>query len=341
MNREERIRAVLKGEQADRIPVSVWMHMSEHDQDSRSLAEAMVAFNEKYDYDFIKMMPFGAYTTPDWGAGLKIYSNKYREVEIKKPGIDSIDDYCRLEVFPAIYGTWGKTLQLAQWTSKLVKKHTPFIQTIFSPVTTLKKLAGNRLLSDMLEYPEKVHYALEVITATTINFIRANIEAGVSGFFFASQFASYDLVNDLLFVEFCKPYDLRVIQAYHSDTWFNVVHAHGQNIMFDTISKYPVSIISWHDRQTAPDFKEARKKTKKVFLGGLKEGPAIVGSSLVYDSVMVTGGLDAEGIYRHIEEAINMVEGKGIIVGPGCVADPHAAPELLEAVRKSVERYKR
>ena len=51
MNREERIRAVLEGKQPDRVPVSVWMHLSEYDQDSRSLAEAMVAFNEKYDYD--------------------------------------------------------------------------------------------------------------------------------------------------------------------------------------------------------------------------------------------------------------------------------------------------
>ena len=46
MNREERIRAVLEGKQPDRVPVSVWMHMSEYDQDSRSLAEAMVAFND-------------------------------------------------------------------------------------------------------------------------------------------------------------------------------------------------------------------------------------------------------------------------------------------------------
>ena len=57
MTREERVRAAVEGREPDRVPVSVWMHISDKDQDSRSLAEAMVEFNEKYDYDFIKMMP--------------------------------------------------------------------------------------------------------------------------------------------------------------------------------------------------------------------------------------------------------------------------------------------
>ena len=280
MNREERIRAVLEGKQPDRVPVSVWMHLSEYDQDSRSLAEAMVAFNEKYDYDFIKMMPFGAYMTPDWGAKLKIFCDPYKEVEIIEPAITCPEDYEKLEVLAPTHGSWGRTLQIAQWTSKLIKPNTPYMQTIFSPATSLKKLAGARLLSDMLEHPDKVHHALEVITETTINFVKANIEAGVSGFFFATQLANYDMLSDTLYAEFCKPYDLRVISSYNKETWFNVVHIHGKNIMFDTLEKYPLPILNWHDRQTEPDFKAAREKTNKVFMGGLKEGPAIVGTAL-------------------------------------------------------------
>ena len=77
MTRKERIQAALLKKEVDRLPVSVWMHFSEFDQDPRSLAETMVSFNEKFDYDFIKMMPFGAYSTPDWGAKhfLEIHPN--------------------------------------------------------------------------------------------------------------------------------------------------------------------------------------------------------------------------------------------------------------------------
>lgn len=338
MNREERVRAVLNGQEPDRIPVSVWMHLSQYDQDPRSLAEAMVDFNEKYDYDFIKMMPFGAYTTPDWGAKLDIFCDKYKEVEVAAPGITCLEDYKAIQPLPPIYGTWGKTLQMAQWVSRLVKPNTPYLQTIFTPATTLKKLAGGRMVQDMKEHPELVHQALEAITETTINFVKANIEVGVSGFFLATQCASTDVMDELMFAEFCKPYDLRVIEAYQDQTWFNVVHIHGMNIMFDTVSKYPCNVLNWHDRQTNPTLKEARAKTGKVFLGGLREGPAIVGTALEYDSIMATGGVTPADIKKHIQEAIDMVDGKGLLVGPGCVADPRSPEENLHAVRAAVER---
>ena len=338
MNREERVRAVLNGQEPDRIPVSVWMHLSQYDQDPRSLAEAMVEFNEKYDYDFIKMMPFGAYTTPDWGAKLDIFCDKYKEVEVAAPGITCLEDYKAIQPLPPIYGTWGKTLQMAQWVSRLVKPNTPYLQTIFTPATTLKKLAGGRMVQDMKEHPELVHQALEAITETTISFVKANIDVGVSGFFLATQCASTDVMNELMFAEFCKPYDLRVIEAYQNQTWFNVVHIHGMNVMFDTVSKYPCNGPNRSERQGNPTLKEARTKSGKVFLGGLREGPAIVGTALEYDSIMSTSGVTPADIKAHIQEAIDMVGGKGLLVGPGCVADPRSPEENLRAVRAAVER---
>lgn len=107
--------------------------------------------------------------------------------------------------------------------------------------------------------------------------------------------------------------------------------------MFDTLSSYPCNVISWHDRQTNPSLKEAREKCSKVFLGGLREGPTFVGTSLKYDSIMASTG-DPALIKQHIHEAIDMVGGKGLIVGPGCVADPHSPAENLHAVRAAVER---
>ena len=337
MNREERVRAVLSGREPDRIPASVWMHFSKYDQDPRSLAECMIEFNKKYDFDFIKMMPFGAYTIPDWGAKLDIYCDTYKEVEIAAPGINSVDDYWRMEVLPPTYGTWGKTLQLSQWMERLSEPNTPYIQTLFSPATTLKKLAGARMLQDMKEHPDAVHQALEVITETAIGFAKANIEAGVSGFFFATQCATPDVMDDLMFAEFCKPYDLRLINAYKDITWFNVAHIHGHNIRFDEVTAYPCNVINWHDRQTNPSLGEAREKCGKVFLGGLREGPMIVGSSLVYDSIM-SSSTDPELVKAHIREAIDMVEGKGLLIGPGCVADPRSPEANLRAVREAVER---
>ena len=345
MNKTERVKAVIEGKEVDRVPASVWMHVSDKDQDSRSLAETMVDFNLKYDFDFIKMMPFGAYTTPDWGAKLDIFCNKFEEVEIAAPGIVDVEDYYGIDVLPATYGTWGRTLQLAQWVGKeLAKKgasDTPYIQTIFSPTSTLKKLTNNKAFADMVEHPEAVHHALEVITETTINFINANIEVGVSGVFFATQCATYDLMTDIGFAEFCKPYDLRVINAFKDKTWFNVLHVHGSNTMFETVCNYPLPVINWHDRQDGPTMAEASKLCDKIFLGGLREGPAIVNGRLVYDSIMAQDGETPDSIEAHIHEVMDAMDGKRLMIGPGCVADPHSSEENIRAVRNAVDSWKK
>ena len=49
MTRQERIKAALQGQEVDRVPCSVWMHLSDVDQDPVSLAEEMVARNEEFD----------------------------------------------------------------------------------------------------------------------------------------------------------------------------------------------------------------------------------------------------------------------------------------------------
>jgi len=336
MTREERIKAALQGKEVDRQPVSVWMHFSEFDQDPRSLAEHMVSFNEQFDYDFIKMVPFGAYSTPDWGAKVTIYCDKYKEPVVSAPGISSIEDYYGIKALPPIQGTWGKQLQLAQYTGKLVKKNTPFIQTIFAPTTTLRKLAGKRLIQDMEQEPEAVHNALVEITKTTIDFIKACVDAGVSGFFLATQCAATDYMSAEQHAEFCKPYDLQVINSYKDATYFNVLHIHGNNIMFDIVKNYPVNCLNWHDRFIdGLDFAKARTMSDKAFLGGIKDAPEIVDGVLKYDS-FITRSTPAQ-IKEHIKQAIDMLGGKGLIVSPGCVADPRVSDENLHAVRQAVE----
>lgn len=171
MNREERIRAALAGKEVDHVPVGAWMHLSEFDQDPISLAEAEVQFTEKYDFDYIKMMPFGLYSTQDFGNQITIYCDPYREPIVKNFAIKSPADYDTLKAIPAIQGTYGKQIEFARELVKRRKPGTPVIQTIFSPFSTLKKMAGDRLLMDMINYPASVHHALAAITATTLDFI--------------------------------------------------------------------------------------------------------------------------------------------------------------------------
>lgn len=43
-------------------------------------------------------------------------------------------------------------------------------------------------------------------------------------------------------------------------------------------------------------------------------------------------------IIKHVREAIDQVDGKRLIIGPGCVVDPKTSEENLHAIREAVER---
>lgn len=337
MNREERIRAVIEGKEPDRVPVSVWFHFSAVDQDPVSLAEAEAEFVETYDYDFIKMMPFGNYGIQDLGAKLDIFCQPNKPVLLAEPGIHCIDDYRHLPVISGLQGTYGKQVEFTRILARKIRPHTPFIQTIFSPLTTLHKLSGGRVLQDMREDPEAVHHALAVVTAITEDFIRYNIDAGVSGFFFATQDAQKKLLTLEEFREFGEFYDLQVMNSYAKKTWFNVVHLHGLDVYFEEIAEnYPANVLNWHDRNTAPSLREARAFTDKPFLAGIRAATKLVDGKEVRDDIVKDG--TPEEITAHIHEAIDAVGGKGLMIGPGCVVDQECPEENLRAVRQAVER---
>ncbi len=325
MSKKERVLGALRGEVVDRVPISIWLHYPHRDQDPRSLAETQVAVMRQYDFDFIKLMPFGLYSVQDWGCRIRIFATPNDPPVVDDYGIKDIGDWGKLEELPAYYGTWGKQVQLAHYVKKLVGDEVPFVQTIFSPLTTARKLAGDRIFSDMGKDPKGFHEALQVITNTTINFIEANIDAGVSGFFFATQLATHDLMSESAYDEFGSRYDLQLFERFRDSTFFNIAHIHGDNIMFEKIASYPANCINWHDRWVAPSLGRARELTDKCLLGGIHE-----------KEVLVRGR--PEDVQQHVAEAIAAAGSRGFMVGPGCVADPRTPQVNYFAARIAVER---
>lgn len=335
MRRIERVELAIRGKNVDRVPVSVWMHFSEFDQDPRRLAEVQVAFNEKYDFDFIKLMPFGLYTAQDWGAQIKFFCRAGGEPIIYRYGINRYEDYLNLHELPPHYGTLGKQVQLVEHMAKVAPPHTPYLMTIFSPITTLHKLAGERLFGDLVEFPSEVKKALEVITVTTMKFGLMALKSGIAGFFFATQNATRSQLTVTQFNEFCRPYDLQILNALCPSSLFNILHIHGKDIMFDQILDYPCNCLNWHDRDTEPSLQNARAMTSKCFVGGIREVPYFEGRVLKYDSILRQS--TPEEITIHVHEAIKSVNGKGLMIAPGCVADPATPESNLYAVRRAVE----
>lgn len=311
--------AALRREEVDKIPLSIWYHIPQVDQDPVQLAEETLRITKEYDFDFIKMMPFGNYCAQDYGLSVTFFCNETQPALERKFGIESVEDWKRLEPLPACYGTYGKQLQFTQYLQKMLKgEDIPYIQTIFSPLTVAKKLAGPRLFEDMRERPELVHSALRAIAETNKNFCKANIEAGVAGFFFASQCSQLGLMTEAEYREFGVPYDLDVISA------FNVVHIHGDNTMWSLMASYPVQCVNWHDRWSAPSMEEARKMTDKCLLGGINEKEFAV--------------MHADQVEGHMREAVEAAGRTGLMLGPGCVAKLNTPAENFYAAKAAINK---
>lgn len=324
MTRRERIWAALNKQETDRIPISIWFHMPEVDQDPVELSERSIQIARTFNYDFIKMMPFGNYGAQDYGLSVRFYCTADKTAKERKFAIDTPEEWCDIKPLPAYYGTYGKQVEFAQQLQKQLKgEDIPYIQTIFSPLTTCKKLAGPRVFDDMRQYPKYLHQALQAITETTINFCKANVEAGVSGFFFASQCSSFNCCTLEEYKEFGTYYDLQILNAVQEQTWFNVVHIHGENTMFEQMASYPVNCVNWHDRWVSPSLAEARKLTDKCLLGGLHERWFAEASP--------------EEIPRHLREAVESAGRTGLMLGPGCVAKLNTPPINFYAARVAVD----
>ncbi len=326
MSKKERVMAAINKQEVDRIPFGMWYHVPHVDQDPVELAEVQIQQALDYDLDFIKLMPFGNYSAADYGLSCTYYCMPHRPVLERKFAIETPEEWGELKPLSGSFGSHGKTLMIAQQVAKQQKKkglQLPFVQTIFSPLTTAKKLAGMRLFQDMRSHPDYVHQALKAITQTCIDFVAENLAAGVSGFFFASQCATRDWVTEEEYREFGVRYDLQVIETFKDPTFFNIVHIHGDNTWFSLMASYPVQCLNWHDRWVAPDMAQARKLSDKCFMGGINE------------TWLKTATPDQ--ITVHVREAVVTAGRRGLMVTPGCVADPTTPVENYIACRRALD----
>jgi len=244
---------------------------------------------------------------------------------VTRYAIQKPEDWDKISVLPVKEGALGRELKVLDMLRERIKGKVPFIQTVFSPLTTAEKMSGDRLLQDLRESPDKVHRALEAIAETTRNFVAAALDRGVDGLFFATQSARTDVLSEQEFLDFGKPYDLESLSPIKgSDTYFNVLHLHGLNCMFEQVLDYPVSVLQWHIWQTGPSLEEASQKTDKAFMGGVVRESLVEGTE--------------EDIEKQIKDTMEMTKGRKIIISPGCVVRPNYKEKLLRHMRNLIDQ---
>ena len=334
MTHRERVMAATKKQDVDRVPYCFWCHLPHKDQDAIAIAEEMVDRAVRWDLDFVKLAPYGNYSATDYGLSCDYFCTEDKPVKERKFRELTPAEWASLPVFEATYATYGKTLQIAIETKKELERRgldLPVVQTIFTPLTTAAKLRGPAVWEDLKTCPDEVKAGLEAIANTMINFVNANIDAGVDGFFYASQACRERHLTREGHAEFAEPYDLMVANAYNGRTWLNMVHIHGNDTYFDIMANYPCEVVNWHDRRAGPSMEEARKISDKCFLGGVNEG----GTGI--EPVLGNKDVTPEMLKEHVREVFRAAGTRGLIVGPGCNAPWWTPDEHYAAIKEVCE----
>ena len=272
MTRWERVRAALNGDQVDRPPASVWRHFYHRENSAAGLAEAMLGFQQRYGWDFMKVNPRESYHAEDWGLKLRFSDNDSQSPETVDWPIKTAEDFKKIEPLDIHQGVLGEQLEALKLIADGLGGQVPFLMTIFTPLSIAGYMAGSHNAMEVLlrENPKEVHGCLEVISETFSRYAAECVATGAAGLFFATTgWATYDRLSDDEYDEFGRPYDLRVLRAV-SDAEFNVLHVCGSNNMLSTLKDYPVAAFNWDTQdETNVWLNEGGKITQKAVIGGI------------------------------------------------------------------------
>jgi uroporphyrinogen decarboxylase len=324
VNHRERIEAVLSGARPDRPAVALWRHFPVDDQTPESLAAATVNFQISYDFDLVKVTPASSFCLKDWGVADVWEGNPEGTRTYTQRVIHSPQDWGKLQPLDPGRGQLGAQIKCLELIRSALGPTVPVIQTIFSPLSQAKNLVGGEnLIIHLRRHPDALRAGLQIISETTRRFVEAAMQTGIDGIFYAVQHAQYGLLTEAEYTIFGHDDDLAILEPAQK-AWLNVLHLHGEQVMFDMFLGYPVHVMNWHDLETPPSLSEAQSRFPGVVCGGLRQ----------WDT-MALG--TPEVVRREAHSAIAATSGQRFILGTGCVTPIIAPRANLLAARQSVE----
>ncbi len=324
MSKRERLQATLRGREVDRMAVAFWRHWPGDDQTAESMAAAALEFQQRYDLDFIKLPVSSTYTVADYGVkhqyqGSLVGDRVYLERVVKK-----IEDWHLIRPLDIRQGTYGWHLKAIETILKQKEVDTPLIITMFNPLSIAAYLAGDELfLTSVRHFPEKVRPALEAIAETSQRFARAAVEMGADGIFLSTRLASYEMMNAAEYIQYGRSGDLAVLSSA-KEGWLNVLHLHGPHPMLNELANYPVQVLNWHDRTTTYSLSDAAKIFDGALLGGIEQHKLLRFGS-------------QEEVKAQVENAVLQMNGRRLIVSPGCTYHLDVPHGNLMALRRAVD----
>jgi uroporphyrinogen decarboxylase len=329
MDKRERVMAALAGQPLDRVPASFWGHDFLREWTAQGLAEAMLESFRRYDWDYLKVNPRATYYAEAWGCRYKPSGDATRGPETVDFVLKSAADLEKIKPVDIGQGPFAEQLEALRLIGRDLGGEAPFIQTVFSPLAVVGRMANGDLEAIrrcMAEAPQALHGALAAVADTLAAYSRACLDAGASGIFFATvEWGTHDNATAEQYQEFGRPYDLRVLEAVQGAE-MNVLHVCRPRNMFDLLADYPVHAINWAAGEPGnPGLKEGLARSGRAVMGGVAVATVAQGAR--------------DEVAAEVRRALAETGGHRFLLAPGCSIPPQTPEANLLAVRSALQMW--
>lgn len=339
--KRERFDAVLNHEVPDRPPISAWRHFTDLEHSgAEMLANAMLDWHNKYDWDYMKVNSRAVYYEEIWGAEFdyNAYNGKLCPPCIT-PAIECKEDLEKIIEMPPSCRPLQEQIDAAKLLVDRLDDGAPVFYSLFAPTAIFQKLCnvdsigryrkasrGDLMVTLMHEEPELVHKALKNIANTMAAYVQEMAKTGVYGFFYAATGLSRTgYLTREEWDEFVRPYDMITLEAMGKCA--PMLHACGIQVNPQWFADYPIKILHWPESATG--------------------NPSLDSSvDWIGKSIVPMGGCDerlfgqnkAKEIYDMSKSTQERMKNIPFILAPDCSILPNSMDEEIKAFRSSVEK---
>src|SRR5579859_2054541 len=161
----ERVRAAIKGESVDRVPLCFWHHFKPEGSGEKLADLTMEFFVNKFKLDIVKIMPDLPYPAPSTPLS----------------HADQLRFLPRLELATPMFRE--QLLCIRTIRARLGPDY-PLLLTLFSPMTyALRFMGKQQAIQQVRQHPDAFTEGLSTIASNLHRLTEAAIDAGVSGIF--------------------------------------------------------------------------------------------------------------------------------------------------------------
>lgn len=327
LDHRERFQALSQGITPDRAPIALWRHFYKDEDDLDLFVEAMVGWQRKYDWDFLKINPRASYHYEPWGVRMRPSPDRLTKPERVEFPVQNLEDWLKVNALSPSHPQFDFQLRAISRIRKLLPRPFPMVMTVFNPISIMGDMVSsdNILLSHLRESPDAVESALGAITSSFVRLVQEFRDAGADGIFFATtQWASAERLSEEELSRFALPYDRQIWRATGDDA-FNVLHVCDRKIYLSAYRDFGAAVANWDvSLEGNPALRAGHAMLASPVMGGIHHETALARDS-------------AHSVYEATKHLIAAHRDIPFALGPGCAIPVTTPLDNISAVRLAVE----